>query len=125
MCVCANVRESTGHLPDRGRALGPKNKKRDYVYPSIDRSIYVEEDLRILEQVILPVDNVAPKIKNILHCEVRGRDLGAEFSELTRVKDTSADIAEESKVSIVKLQASLIQKLQVKKLAYGDPMTDK
>ena len=71
------------------------------------------------------MDNVAPQMKNILHCEVRGRDLGAEFNELTRVKDTSADIAEESKVSIVKLQASLIQKLQLKKLAYGDPMTDK
>jgi hypothetical protein len=48
-----------------------------------------------------------------------------QFNELTRVKDTSADIAEESKVAIVKLQANLMQKLQVKKLAYGDPMTDK
>ena len=76
-------------------------------------------------QVILPVKNVAPQIKEILHSEVRGRDLGAEFTELMRVKDTSADSVEESKVAIVKLEASLIQKLQVKKLANEDPATDK
>ena len=31
-------------------------------------------------QAILPVDNVEPEIKQILHCEVRGRDVGVEMS---------------------------------------------
>lgn len=76
-------------------------------------------------QIILPVDNVAPQIKEILHAETRGRDIGIELSELARVKSASDDSVQESTMAIVKLQSKLIQKLQVQKLAIDDPETDK
>jgi hypothetical protein len=103
---------------DRWQSIPPSHALVQEAAPRID-------ELLKNAQVILPVKNVAPQIKEVLHSEVRGRDLGAEFTELMRVKDTSANSAEESKVAIVKLEASLIQKLQVKKLANEDPTTDK
>jgi len=45
--------------------------------------------------------------------------------ELSRIQDTSTNEVEQAKAAIVKLEADLIQKLSVKKLAYDDPSTDK
>ena len=75
-------------------------------------------------QALLPVDNVFPELKLIQHAEVRGRDIGAEMSELARVKDTSTAAVEEAQTAIVKLESQLIQKLTVKKLALEDPTSD-
>lgn len=99
--------ESMTSLRDRWEYLAPTH---DFVREGASK---VDELLKN-NLIILPVDNVMPELRQILHSEMRERDIGVEFSELSRVKESSATEKKQAEVAIVKLQSNLIQKLQVR-----------
>jgi len=119
------IKNRKSSLPERMTSLTDRWLKVSTDDAFVKEGAHRIDNLLKDSQILLPVHNVAPVIKGILHAEARGRDIGIELSELARVKSTSTNTVQESKVAIVKLESRLIQKLQVKKLAYNDPGTDK